>query len=173
VIPARQKALEALAYMALHDGGLSHHELEHVLDVGSAKAVFTTVKTILKLVDDPPPPESTGADLVLPEGVVTDYGVFCDLVAQAERADHPEPLLADALGLVRGEPFSGLTRSYTWAAPFRDEMVEQVVAAAERLGALRLTLGDGAGATAAAHRGLLAAPDDPQMTHLIAQARAL
>ena len=62
-------------------------------------------------------PHSSSGRYELSEKVVTDYGVFCDLVAEAEDTEGAETaaaLLREALGLVQGEPFTGVGRGYGW-----------------------------------------------------------
>jgi hypothetical protein len=176
VLPARQKALEALVYLALSDVGVSRRELERVLfptGPTSERVLYNTVKSVLKVVGDQQPAATTGRHYVLSERVVTDYGIFCDLAAGGERAERAEDpdlsatLLGDALDLVRGEPFSGISRGYTWAAAHRATMVAQVVDVAERLAALRMASGEWEGAEDAARRGLLASPGDERLEDLL------
>lgn len=173
IVPTRQKALEALTYLALSDAGVPRRELERILfpdGPTSERIVFNTVKSVLKLVGGQPPPAASGPYFLLSERVVTDYGIFCDLVAQAFRVDDQEltaTLLGDALDLVRGEPFTGVSRSYTWAVQHRAEMVALVVDAAEELAEIRLAQGDWRAAEAAARRGLRVLPTDERMYRLI------
>jgi hypothetical protein len=93
VLPARQKGLEALVYLALSDVGVSRRELERVLfptGPASERVLYNTVKSVLKVVGDHQPAATTGRHYVLSERVVTDYGLFCDLAAEGERAEDPE-----------------------------------------------------------------------------------
>jgi hypothetical protein len=176
LLPARQKALEALVYLALSDVGVSRRELERVLfpaGPGSERVLYNTIAAVLKVVGDHQPAASTGRHYVLSERVVTDYGIFCDLAAEGERAEDPElvaTLLGDALVLVRGEPFSGISRGYTWAAAYRATMVAQVVDVAERLAGMYMAEGEWRAAEAAARRGLLASPGDGRLENLAMQA---
>jgi hypothetical protein len=122
------------------------------------------------VVGDQHPAATTGRHYVLSERVVTDYGIFCDLAAQGEAADDPAvvaTLLGEALTLVRGEPFSGISRGYTWAAAQRATMVAQVVDVAERLAGVCMAEGDRAAAEEAARRGLLASPGDERLEGLL------
>jgi DNA-binding SARP family transcriptional activator len=105
--------------------------------------------------------------------VVTDYGLFCELVAEAddtEDAHAAADLLADALGLVRGEPFTGVGRGYSWVGPHRGMIVTQVVDAAEELAEVRLATGDWRSAEWAARQGLRAFPCDERMYRLLMRA---
>ena len=106
----------------------------------------------------------------LSPSVVTDYGVFCELVATADETEDAEAaadLLADALGLVRGEPFTGAGRGYAWVGPHRGMIVTQVVDAAEELAEVRLATGDWRAAEWAARQGLRAFPSDERMYRLL------
>jgi hypothetical protein len=173
VLPARQKALEALVYLAFSDVGVSRRELERVLfpsGPGSERVLYNIVMAMLKVVGDQHPAATTGRHYVLSERVVTDYGIFCDLVAQAEGTDDPAvvaTLLGEALSLVRGEPFSEISRGYTWAAAQRATMVAHVVDVAEWLAGRCLAQGDRAAAEAAARQGLLASPGDERLVGLL------
>jgi hypothetical protein len=176
VLPARQKALEALVYLALSDVGVSRRELERVLfptGPASERVLYNTIKSVLKVVGEQQPGATTGRHFVLSERVVTDYGVFCDLAAEGERAADAEApelaatLLGDALELVRGEPFTGISRGYTWAAAHRATMVAQVVDVSERLAALHMASGNWRAAEDAARQGLLASPGDERLEDLI------
>jgi hypothetical protein len=176
LLPARQKALEALVYLALSDVGVSRRELERALfpaGPGSERVLYNTIKAVLKVVGDQHPAATTGRHYVLSERVVTDYGIFCDLAAEGQRADDPglgATLLDDALALVRGEPFSGISRGYSWAAAHRATMVAQVVDVAERLAGMRMAEGDRQAAEEAARRGLRASPGDERLVGLLTQA---
>jgi hypothetical protein len=172
VVPVRQKALEALVYLASHDTGVTRHELGQVLfpdDESSERALYNAVHQVHKVVGHHPPPDIAGRHLLLPESITTDHGLLGDLHAQAHRCPHGRlraALLDEALSLVRGQPFSGVTRSYAWAAPHRRQMADDVAAVAAELAELYRDAGDDAGAEDAARRGLLAAPDDPDLQRL-------
>jgi len=79
------------------------------------------------------------------------------------------PPLADALGLVRGQPFAGCY--YWWLEPeLVDTVTTSVVAAAEALGTLKLTEGDPAGAVRAARIGLAADSSAEQLWRVLMRA---
>jgi DNA-binding SARP family transcriptional activator len=174
--PIRQKGLEAIVYLALRESSLDREELESKLfpdGTNAAKTVYNTVSAARALVGDDlfPPPE--GGRYELSERVVTDYGLFCDLVAQADETDDVQvaaELLTEALGLVRGEPFTGVGRSYAWVGPHRGMIVAQVVDAAEELAEVRLATGDWRLAEWAARQGLRAFPSDERMYRLLMRA---
>jgi DNA-binding SARP family transcriptional activator len=86
---------------------------------------------------------------------------------ETEDAEAAADLLADALGLVRGEPFTGAGRGYAWVGPHRGMIVTQVVDAAEELAEVRLATGDWRAAEWAARQGLRAFPSDERMYRLL------
>jgi Transcriptional regulatory protein, C terminal len=92
------------------------------------------------------------------DGVVTDWGEFQRLAAEAATAGSPDAnaRLAEALAHVRGVPFEGVASAqYGWAldGPVH-EMTAAVIECAHALAASRLAGGDPAGATSAARAGL-------------------
>ena len=173
LVPVRQKGLEAITYLALRESAVDREDLEINLfpdGANAAKTVYNTVSAARALVGDDlfPPPE--GGRYELSERVVTDYGLFCDLVAQADETEDVQvaaELLTEALGLVRGEPFTGVGRSYAWVGPHRGMIVAQVVDAAEELAEVRLATGDWRLAEWAARQGLRAFPSDERMYRLL------
>jgi DNA-binding SARP family transcriptional activator len=173
LVPTRQKGLEAVVYLALREAAVDREDLEINLfpdGANAAKTVYNTISAARMLVGDDLFPAPEGGRYQLSRRVVTDYGLFCDLVASAEEADDKTEaaiLLADALGLVRGEPFVGVGRGYAWVGPHRGMIVAQVVDAAEELGELRLATGDWRGAEWAARQGLRTFPSDERMYRLL------
>ena len=132
--------------------------------------MYNTVSSARALLGDDlfPPPE--GGRYELSPAVVTDYGVFCELAAEAEETEDAllaADLLHNALTLVRGEPFTGVGRSYAWVGPHRGMIVAQVVDAAEELAEVRLAAGDWRAAEWAARQGLRAFPSDERMYRLL------
>ena len=102
--------------------------------------------------------------------VVTDYGLFCELVAEADETEDAQPaidLLTDALRLVRSEPFMGVGRNYAWVGAHRGMIVAQVIDAAEELAEIHLARNDWRSAEWAARRGLRAFPADERMHRLL------
>ncbi|MFP3899523.1 MAG: BTAD domain-containing putative transcriptional regulator [Acidimicrobiia bacterium] len=173
LVPSRQRALEAITYLALRDASVDREELEISLfpdGANAAKTVYNTISSARSLLGDElfPPPEH--GRYGLSPAVVTDYGIFCELVATADETDDAEAaadLLTDALELVRGEPFTGVGRSYAWVGPHRGMIVAQVVDAAEELAEVRLATGAWRAAEWAARQGLRAFPSDERMYRLL------
>jgi DNA-binding SARP family transcriptional activator len=105
--------------------------------------------------------------------VVTDYALFHELTARADELDDPAAaatLLADALTLVRGEPFLGVGRGYAWVAPHSGLIVAQVVDAAEELAEMRLAARDWRAAEWAARQGLRVFPCEERLYRLLMRA---
>jgi DNA-binding SARP family transcriptional activator len=173
LVPTRQRALEAVAYLALREAAVDREDLEISLfpnGANAAKTVYNTVSSARALLGDDlfPPPD--GGRYELSAAVVTDYGVFSELVAEADETEdalEAADLLHQALTLVRGEPFTGVGRSYSWVGPHRGMIVAQVVDAAEELAEVRLAAGDWRSAEWAARQGLRAFPSDERMYRLL------
>ena len=173
LVPTRQRALEAIAYLALRETAVDREDLEISLfphGANAAKTVYNTVSAARSLVGERlfPPPGSGRYELS--PAVVTDYGLFCEMVATAEETEDAATaadLLAEALTLVRGEPFTGVGRGYAWVGPHRGMIVTQVVDAAEELAEVRLAMGDWRSAEWAARQGLRAFPSDERMYRLL------
>ncbi|MBW3613692.1 MAG: LysM peptidoglycan-binding domain-containing protein [Actinobacteria bacterium] len=116
--------------------------------------------------DHVPDAGEVGGYLVV--GVPTDWRRFKALVAQARRAPTGEArtLLAEALSLVRGRPFSRVPKgTCTWA--FSEFLVSEIEVAvgdaAHRLASLALDAGDPATAAEAVAKGLLVVPTMEQL----------
>jgi DNA-binding SARP family transcriptional activator len=180
---AKQRALEAIAYVALRQSSVDREDVQAALwpdGTNSAKTFSNAIWEARRVLGS----DARGADLLpdaiegrytMSDRVGTDYGLFCDLVAGAAEVD-PElsaALLTEALGLVRGEPFVGVGRSYAWVGPHRGMIAAQVLDAAERLAEVRLARGDWRGAEWAARQGLRAMPCDERMYRLLMRAAHL
>jgi len=176
LLATRQKGLEAIAYLALRESAVDREDLEINLfpdGANASKTVYNTVSSARSLVGEQLFPRTEGGRYELSDRVITDYGLFCDLVAQADEVDDVDVaagLLGEALSLVQGEPFTGVGRSYTWVGPHRGMIVAQVVDAAEELAEIRLATGDWRLAEWAARRGLRAFPSDERMYRLLMRA---
>src|SRR3546814_92081 len=97
------------------------------------------------------------------ERVKTDFELFWATVEQAENTDDATTaagLLAQALSLVRGEPFTGVGLDYAWTAPTRTAVQTAVIDVADELGEILLAAGDLRGAERAARAGLTARSEE-------------
>jgi len=173
LVPTRQRALEAVTYLALRESAVDREDLEISLfpdGANAAKTIYNTVSAARRMLGDELFPPPKGGRYELSPAVVTDYGIFCELVAEADETEDPleaAELLHEALTLVRGEPFTGVGRSYAWVGPHRGMIVAQVVDAAEELAEVRLASGDWRAAEWAARQGLRAFPGDERMYRLL------
>jgi DNA-binding SARP family transcriptional activator len=115
-------------------------------------------------------PAPAGGRYALSDRVATDYGLFADLVRQADatrEAEAAAALLTEALGLVAGEPFGGAGRGFAWVGTHRETIVSHVVDAADELAEIRLEHGDWHGAEWAARQGLAAFPCDERLFRIL------
>lgn len=179
-----QKELEGLLYLALHERPPTPEELQTALWPGGCKprtlhnAVAAIRRQLLGQDRDGEPllPHSAkaGGRYELSWRVSTDYGLFHELVAEAELASTRDAdaaeLLAQALSLVRDEPLKGDANGYDWASPHRGVVVAQIVDAADELAEMRLATDDWRGAEWAARRGLAACPSDERLYRQLALA---
>jgi DNA-binding SARP family transcriptional activator len=177
----KQKSLEAVTYISLREARVDRDNLQAALwpaGANSAKTFHNTIWAARKMLGQ----DRDGADLIpepveghyeLSDRVGTDYGLFHELTARAEETDDAEraaDLLAAALTLVRGEPFTGVGRGYAWAAPHSGLIVAQVVDAAEELAEMRLATGDWRGAEWAARQGLRVFPCEERLYRVLMRA---
>jgi len=176
--PIRQKGLEAITYLALRESAVDREDLEINLfpdGVNAQKTLYNTVGSARALVGSDlfPFPSSPGERYELSDRVVTDYGLFSDLVDLADNIDDGEiarRLLTEALSLVRGEPFTGVGQHFAWVAPHRGMILAQIADAAELLAETSLLHGDWRSAEWAARRGLRAFSGDERMYRLLMRA---
>jgi DNA-binding SARP family transcriptional activator len=176
LVPGRQKALEAMTYLALRDVPVDREDLEAVLfptGANAAKTFHNTVAAARNTLGDDLFPTPSAGRYELSERVLTDYGLFHELAAEAEEIEDAEEaadVLSEALALVRGEPFAGAGRGYSWVSPHRGMIVAQVVDVAEEVAEIRLATGDWRAAEWAARQGLQAFPVDERMYRLLMRA---
>lgn len=181
VVTGKQKATEAIVYLALREGAVSREGLQAALwpaGTTSTKTfnnVVSAMRTALGEDSDGGRllPAASGGQYRLSERVVSDYGLFWKLTSIADETEDAEiaaTILAEALGLVAGEPFVGAGRGYAWVAPQAGMIVAQVVDAAEELAEVRLATDDWRGAEWAARQGLRAMPCDERMYRLLMRA---
>jgi DNA-binding SARP family transcriptional activator len=158
------ETLEVLAYLALRECSVTYGTLEANVfpdGPGAAGTVDDVVATARDLVGPVLLRSPTEGRFALSERVVTDYGMFCGLVAQADEAADAAvaaELLTAALGLVRSGPLGGPAQRFSWAGPQREAIVAHVVDAAETLAELRAARHDWEAVEWAVGQGLAAAP---------------
>jgi DNA-binding SARP family transcriptional activator len=179
----RQKAMEAVAYLACRDRSVPVEDVRDALWPTGA----TSLKTLQNVVSDARSTLGASRDgeplLPLPESgayhlsrrVGTDADVFRALTREAarlpdEQVEEVASLLEDALRLVTGEPFVGVARGYAWVSHQRGALVAEVVDAAEELAEVRLAEGDWRAAEWAARQGLRAFPCDERLYRLLMRA---
>jgi DNA-binding SARP family transcriptional activator len=179
--PPKQKSLEAIAYLALRDGRVDREDLQAALwpaGANSTKTFHNTIWAARKMLGHDRDggdlfPEPTEGHYLLGDRVATDYALCHELTALAEERDDPAAaatLLAEALTLVRGEPFLGVGRGYAWVAPHAGLIVAQVVDAAEELAEMRLATGDWRGTEWAVRQGLRVFPCEERLYRLLMRA---
>jgi hypothetical protein len=170
--PTVPAAAEVLAYLGLRESSVTHATLEASLFPDGAPAPYAvdgSVTAAVELVGPGLVRRPTPGRFGVSDGVATDYGLFCDLVARADAAieagDRPAAAehLTTALDMVRGAPLGGPGRRFAWAGPAREAIVAQVVDAAETLAALGAVSEDWAAVERAAGQGLKAAPGSERL----------
>jgi len=159
---------ELVVYVALHPEGVHPHALTAALwprGVSDDVVDSTLAAAQTWLGDSDGTPRLAMLDgrwTVRRSGVRFDWDLFKALVnAHEEHSADQVAVLSQALGLVRGEPWSELpARSYGWLAydTVDDDARVAVVLAARRLAAVNAERGDGRGARDAILRGLQVAP---------------
>lgn len=172
------RGLETICYLALRDGPVDREDLEAALfpaGDNAARTYHNAVSSARRALGEDLFPLPEARHYHLAERVVTDYGLFCDLVDRANHTEEPKAsaeLLTDALGWVNGEPFTGPGRAYAWVGPHRGMIVAQVIDAAETLAEIHLDDGAWRAAEWAARQGLRAFPCDERMYRILMRAAA-
>ncbi len=170
--PKRAVATPLLCYLALHsDRSVSADQLlgamwpiDDARPEASRSSLHTYVSDLRGALGKGRLPQSeVGAGYRLSDSVLTDWAVFSERVAEADRFSPPSRhLLREALELVRGPPFADCTGpTFEWAHTehFVSTIEVAVTEAAHRLSVTELEAGDAAAAIDAARRGLRAVPD--------------
>jgi hypothetical protein len=163
---------ELLVYLACHD---RHHMRADQIQLGlwpvdgsHAEVGRKTFHNYLSMArqsagaEHLPDASASGGYLLI--GFESDWATFGRLTSQADagRAD-ANALRAEALRLVRGQPFEGVPAdAYDWVTEEHlDSTITRAIAVcAQRLANDLLEAGDPAGAERAARSGILGAPDD-------------
>lgn len=173
IVFGRQRALEVITHLALRVSAVDRDALDLAMGCTSTTAPNAVDKALVSaraVLGDALFPPREGGRYELSPAVRTDYGIVCDLVTEADEAGDPAEatdLLRQALSLVRGEPLTGVGRSYPWAHSHRQSIVAQIVDAAEELAEVRLASGDWRSAEWAARQGLRAHPYEERMYRLL------
>jgi DNA-binding SARP family transcriptional activator len=175
LVPAQSQLIVALA---LNRGGLGNDELRRLLGADAdhpkpADSLRQLIARTRRALGQAPGKREWIEHLghghyALHPDVWLDWRVFGTLAAAGIQLNEAPPL-EDALGLVRGQPFTGCY--YWWLGPEHVESVTaRVVAAAEALATLRLADSDPAGAGRAARIGLAADSSAEQLWRVVMRA---
>jgi DNA-binding SARP family transcriptional activator len=167
----RPKSRELAVYLALHPSGVGEAELDEAMWPSTAGRLAastrdSTVSVARTALGGPRrllPAQMQGRDkrYQVSDEVGTDWAWFCQLHRQG-RATREAAVLQDALRLVRGRPFEGVSsaRTYNWVHTegHLRQMEAEIGDAADLASSLLLADGQPVEARAAARRGLLADP---------------
>jgi DNA-binding SARP family transcriptional activator len=175
LVPAQSQLILALA---LTRGGLGNVQLRRLLGADAAhpkpadsirQLIARTRRAIGQAPDGREWIEHLGrGHYALHPDAWLDWREFAKLMAAGIQCGAAPPL-ADALGLVRGQPFAGCY--YWWLEPeLVDTASTMVVAAAEALATLRLADGDPAAAVRAARLGLAVDSSSEQLWRVLMRA---
>jgi DNA-binding SARP family transcriptional activator len=175
LVPAQSQLIVALA---LHGNGLSNRQLRSLLgaDAGHPKPpdslrqlIARTRKALGRAPDGREWIEHLGhGTYALHQDARVDCREFEALTAAGIASGDAGPL-AEALDLVRGQPFTGCY--YWWLEPaIVESATARIVASAEALARLRLTSGDPAAAVRAARVGLAADASAEQLWRIMMRA---
>ena len=164
---------ELLVYLVLHD---NHHRSAEQIQGGiwpvtgshanvARKTFHNYLSELRRFVGPEHLPDASVAGGYLVHGVHSDWVTFQRLTREADTVggESARALRTEALALVRGRPFEGVsTDSYEWVDEehLRTTITIAVAKCARRLGDDLLEAGDFVGAESAASSGLRGAPDD-------------
>lgn len=181
----RGKSREAVVFMACRDDGtgVTTEAVEAALwpaGANSRRTFNNTITDARRSLGHTPDggrylPAASDGRYRISERVKTDFELFWATVEQAENTDDATTaagLLAQALSLVRGEPFTGAGLDYAWTAPTRTAVQTAVIDVADELGEILLAAGDLRGAERAARAGLTAAPGEERLYRFLMRAAA-
>jgi DNA-binding SARP family transcriptional activator len=175
----RSKAIELIAYLALHPQGATPDEVwealwpERPVNRGTLHTTVTAARSGLGRAPDGTRylPDAHDGRYRLSPQLGVDWARFHPLVGRGEDAADGLDALRQALELVRGVPLTSPTgRGYEWAVVHQTEMETVIAEVAERLALRCLDLGDHPGANWAARRGLLASPYDERLYRVLMRA---
>ena len=181
--PSRRVVTELACFLALHDE--RPQRAETVLsalwpvDADAKEATRQTLQSYVSLLRRALGPEhvpdASATDGYRLEDVDTDWAAFSRLVDEARHEAGASAIerRAAALALVRGVPFAGVDeRRFSWVFTehLATTMTGAIVACAEQLARDLLSVGDHAGAEAAARAGLRASPHEEPLWQLLLDA---
>jgi hypothetical protein len=160
----RNQLTEIAAFIALHPG-LDHTHLDEAKWPGARNLTNTRNSAVSKLrrwlgpaADGTDYLPDASAGYRLHPDVRSDWDLWLDLLPDGPAAASTQAL-ADALELVKGQPFAGVSkRTYAWAERAKQEMISAIGDAAHELARRALVDGDATLARQAAAAGLQADP---------------
>jgi nucleoid-associated protein YgaU len=161
------RATALVAYLACRPGGATMEQVSEALSPVrrlTPNTVWSLASRTRKWLGSGPdglpyfPRTADAGATMLHPAIRTDWSHWLDLVGD-DVTSTPLPRLLEALSLVRGRPFEGVTeRHYAWADPLRQEMVAGIVDVAHEVIRRALLIPDGAAARKALHVGRLVDP---------------
>jgi len=160
----RNQLTEIAAFIALHPG-LDHTHLDEAKWPGARNLTNTRNSAVSKLrrwlgtaADGTEHLPDAAAGYRLHPDVRSDWHLWLELLPNGPAGASTEAL-ADALGLVKGQPFAGVNkRTYAWSERGKQEMISAIGDAAHELARRALLAGDATLARQAAAAGLQADP---------------
>jgi DNA-binding SARP family transcriptional activator len=179
VMPQRKVITELACYLALHPRLISGEELRAALWPESSSTVEANAKSLRNYLSELR--RSMGPDAVrsirgsgygLSPSVVCDWDRFVALSSVPAGADGEVNRLIDALTLVRGRPFAGVTYSWVYSELLVSEIEVAIASTARRLATLLVSTGEADNAVFGLRRALLACPYDISLWELALEASA-
>ena len=168
--PKRRIVSELACYLAMHAGGPVSGEVlraalwPEVDSEASAKSLRNYMSELRRALGSEHVPTARGTGYAVSTSVTSDWGRFTRLVKSIQLIGSDEPaLLKEALSLVRGRPFTGVTYNWAFSELLVSEMEVGVNQAARRLAAIAMEAGDPATASC----GTPGALGQPLRCHLV------
>jgi DNA-binding SARP family transcriptional activator len=180
-VPPQRKVITELAcYLALHPNRfVTGEELRAALwpessspAEASAKSLRNYMSELRRSIGSDVVRSSRGSGYGLDASVVSDWGRFIALSEGATGAENEVHRLEDALALVRGRPFTGVSYSWVYSELLVSEMEVAIAAVARRLATHSATARDPDGVVFGLRRALQACPYDGTIWEFALQASA-